>query len=100
MPSRRARAANVAGARAAAGGAVNAVAAAGAAVGGAQTPSAGASFKELVDRVCFSEDVNQRLRQQLSEAQMELEENSWRLKQHNHSAEDQESQLHQYREMI
>jgi len=67
--------------------------------GGAGGPT-GASFKELADRLRFSEDTNQRLRQQLSEVQFELEESASRLRRQSSSATDQESKLVQYREMI
>mmetsp|Transcript_80824 Transcript_80824/g.227591 ORF Transcript_80824/g.227591 Transcript_80824/m.227591 type:complete len:715 (-) Transcript_80824:236-2380(-) len=87
-----------------------ALTAAAAALSGAQTPTArnggpgrgatAASFQELHERLRSTEDTNQHLRKQLSEAQLELENNNWQMRNFSSSREEQERELHNYREMI
>lgn len=62
--------------------------------------STAVSFKELHDRLRATEETNERLRRELSEAQLELEENSWKLRKHTSSRDEQERELHNYREVI
>lgn len=62
--------------------------------------AASVSFKELHDRLRNTEEVNQRLRQQLSEAQLELESNTSKMQTYSSSREEQDRELHKYREMI
>lgn len=58
------------------------------------------SFQELHDRLRATEDTNQLLRQQLSEAQTEIEEKNRRMARREENVGYQEKQLSDYREMI
>mmetsp|Transcript_13771 Transcript_13771/g.37286 ORF Transcript_13771/g.37286 Transcript_13771/m.37286 type:complete len:693 (+) Transcript_13771:139-2217(+) len=62
--------------------------------------SVAGSFQELHDRLRTTEDTNQRLRQQLSEAQSQIEEKNRRMKNRESNLGEQERQLSSYREMI
>eukprot|EP00927_Polykrikos_kofoidii_P072693 TRINITY_DN68787_c0_g1_i1.p1 TRINITY_DN68787_c0_g1~~TRINITY_DN68787_c0_g1_i1.p1 ORF type:complete len:663 (-),score=80.02 TRINITY_DN68787_c0_g1_i1:72-1991(-) len=62
--------------------------------------SVAGSFQELHDRLRISDEMNQQLRQQLTEAQSQIEENNRHMRNRDSSMGQQEQQLTNYRDMI
>mmetsp|Transcript_94927 Transcript_94927/g.306441 ORF Transcript_94927/g.306441 Transcript_94927/m.306441 type:complete len:635 (-) Transcript_94927:37-1941(-) len=62
--------------------------------------SVSTSFRDLHERLRSTEDTNQLLRRQLSEAKTEIEEKTWRVQRGETSLSEQERELTNYRRMV